>query len=189
MWSENKTFLLSTIGLAKSPQYRVTHRFCQAKNTVGEPIEGSFHTESTMFRCRLCNSFQSRIWLSHEYPHFGSTEVRAKLILSLKGSCNLDNWRNLCVASWNLVSASTFVCWSSTYLKKEPRLFADVTGFGRFSCWRFSNISRFEAQDQLFWMSNVISMSGRIGQICFELQSNHEHLYEVSPSYQQKPLG
>ena len=149
-WSENRTFLLGSVGLAKSPQYRVTHRFGQAKKTVGEPMDGSFQTESTMFRWRLCNSFQSSTWVSHEYPHFGKTEVRARLILSLKGRCNLDNWRSRWVASWNLFSASTFVCFSSKYLKKDPRLLAEVTGFGRLSCCRFSNSSRFEAQDQLF---------------------------------------
>ena len=150
VWSGNRTFLLSTVRLAKSPQYRVTHRFGQAKKTVGEPIDGSFQTESTMFRWRLCNSFQSSIWVSHEYPHFGKTEVKARLILSLSGRCNLDNWRSRWVASWYLVSESTFVCFSSKYLKNDPRLLAEVTGFGRLSCLRFSSSSRFEAHDQLF---------------------------------------
>ena len=150
-------------------------------------MDGSFHTESTMVRWRLCSSFQSSIWVSHEYPHFGKTEVKARLILSLSGRCNLDNWRNRWVASWYLVSESTFVCFSSKYLKKDPRLLAEVTGFGRLSCLRFSISSRFEAHDQLFWMSNVISMSGRIGLIFVELQLTHSHQYGGSPNYRQMP--
>ena len=153
---------------------------------MGDPIDGSFQTESTMFRWRLCNSFQSSTWLSHEYPHFGKTEVRAKWILSLKGRCNLDNWRSLWVASLSLFSASTFVCFSSIYRKKDPRLLAEVTGFGRLSTCNFSKSSRFEAQDQLFCMSNVISISGRIGRIFVELQLNHYDVCGVFPSCQQR---
>ena len=149
-WNGNRTLLLSTVRLAKSPQHRITQWFGQAKKTVGEPMDGSFHTESTMVRWRLCSSFQSSIWVSHEYPHFGRTEVKARLILSLSGRCTLDNCRNRWVASWYLVSESTFVCFSSKYLKKDPRLLAEVTGFGRLSCLRFSINSRFEAHDQLF---------------------------------------
>ena len=186
MWNGSNTFLLSSVRLTKSPQCRVTQWFGQAKKTVGDPIDGNFQTESTMFRWRLCNSFQSSIWLSHEYPHFGKTEVRAKWILSLKGRCNLDNWRNRWVASWSLFSAITFAWFSSIYRKKDPRLLAEVTGFGRLSTCSLSKSSRFEAQDQLFCMSNVISISGRIGRIFVELQLNHYDVCGVFPSCQQR---
>ena len=151
-------------------------------------MDGNFHTESTMVLWRLCNSFQSSIWVSHEYPHLVRTEDKARLILSLNGRCTLDNCRNRWVASWYLVSETTLVCFSSTYLKKDPRLLAEVTGCGRCSCLRFSISSRFEAHDQLFWISNVISMFGRIGLIFVERRLTQSQS-EGSPNYQQKPGG
>ena len=184
-WNGNKTWFLSTVGLAEGPQYRVTQWLSHAKKTGGDPMDGNFHTESTMVLWRLCNSFQSSIWVSHEYPHLVRTEDKARLILSLNGRCTLDNCLNRWVASWYRVSESKLVCCSSTYLKKDPRLLAEVTGCGRWSCLRFSINTRFEAHDQLFCISNVISMFDRIGLIFVGHQLTQSHRYVGSPNYQQ----
>ena len=66
---------------------------------------------------------------------------------------------------------------------------AEVTGFGRSLTCNSLKSSRFEAQDQLFCISNVISISGRIGRIFVELQLILTGFHEGSPNYQQKQWG
>ena len=84
-WDEERMHFLGSIWLSESPKNRITSFFRYAKRTCGHPCWAKFQTALHMDLCNFWNSCQQITFASHEYPHFGRTEVTLILAYLPKG--------------------------------------------------------------------------------------------------------